>query len=84
MEGIGAGAKGAGIFANVKLTAPPPAPGQKSSGLSFPKPAPEATRLAFHQCAGAGADGTIVGLWWGLVLPRVADVPQPRWPRRPS
>ena len=39
MEGIGAGAKGAGIFANVKLTAPPPAPGQKSSGLSFPKPA---------------------------------------------
>ena len=39
MEGIGAGAKGAGIFANVKLTAPPPAPGQASTGLSFPKPA---------------------------------------------
>ena len=39
MEGIGAGAKGAGIFANVKLTAPAPAPGQASTGLGFPKPA---------------------------------------------
>ena len=39
MEGIGPAPRARGIFANVKLTAPPPAPGQKSSGLSFPKPA---------------------------------------------
>ena len=69
MEGIGAGAKGAGIFANVNLKPPEPAPGASAPGLSFPKanpfagfvsaPAPKSTAfLGFGSSApAAGASG---------------------------
>jgi len=69
MEGIGAGAKGQGIFANVNLKPPEPAPGASAPGLSFPKanpfagfvsaPAPKATAFpGFGSSApAAGASG---------------------------
>ncbi len=64
----------------------PPALSSGTQPTVAAKPKPEVFRIELseacrwepvrlvHQRPSARADGTVVGLWWGLVLPRVADV----------